>query len=134
MIAPRRRRHIHLTMALPESVEERTANAQRTRTADTLHGGRAAVTHCRRISAQCQLHRQLAELRVAADGRVLLVQFAVEDLLFGLEDGRQHQRLAVVVAVRPNAKVDLLRVGVALERLGDAENRVGRTHLDVAEP
>ena len=47
-------------------------------------------------------------------------------MLFYLLDGIEHVGLAVVVAVRTHTQVHLLGVGVALERLGDAQDRVGR--------
>lgn len=58
------------------------------------------------------------------------VELGVHEFLLGCTDTRQNERLALVVSVGTCSEVDLLRVCVSFVRLGDAENRVRRTHLE----
>ena len=74
------------------------------------------------------------EFGQTGNGQVLVVEVHFADLLLRLDHTGQHVRLALVIAVGAYAEVDLLRVGVRLVRLGDAENGVRWAHLHVAEP
>ena len=71
------------------------------------------------VRAVRELSGSLGELGETGDGEVLLVRVRLGEDLLSLLDRVQDVRLAVVVAVRADAEVDLARVLVRLERLGD---------------
>lgn len=133
VIAPRRIRQIDLLVPREPLLEERPANAKRSRSTDTLHRCRSSLGHRRRL-AQSQFDGQFTELRIAADRWVFLVQSGFLQTLLGLQNGGQDVRLAVVVAIGAHAEVDLFGVRVAFVGLRDAQNRVRWSHLDGAEP
>ena len=73
----------------------------------------------RAVRAVRELRSGLGELGETRDGEVLLVRVGRREDVLGLLDGVEDVRLAVVVAVRADAEVDLARVLVRLERLGN---------------
>ena len=73
----------------------------------------------RAVRAVRELRSGLRKLGETRDGEVLLVRVGRREDVLGLLDGVEDVRLAVVVAVRADAEVDLARVLVRLERLGD---------------
>ena len=72
------------------------------------------------LRAVRELRRGRSELGQARNGEVLLVRVRLGEDLLRLLDGVQDIRLAVVVAVRADTEVNLARVLVRLERLGNA--------------
>jgi hypothetical protein len=60
------------------------------------------------------------------DGQVALGTGLGEKSPFGLEDGRKHGRDAGLVDVDADREIDLAGSAVGLERLGQAENGIGR--------
>ena len=114
-------------------------------------GAYTAVVLLDQVSAVCELGRGLAKIGEASNGQVFLVQVLVQQHLLGLRqcecryrrkaetiDKRQskqqsqwylehtleHVGLSGIVTVRTNTQVHLVGAFVALERLGDAQNRI----------
>lgn len=108
------------------TLEEGTAYPEGAGAGDALGDDNAVLVDGGAVGAVGEEGGGLGEVGHTGDAGVLLVEVLLDDLLLGVSDGGQDVRLALVVAVGADAEVDLLRVGVLLEGLSDAENGVGR--------
>ena len=108
------------------TLEESTAYPEGAGTGDALSDDNALLVDGGAVRAVCEEGSGLGEVGDTGDASVLLVQVLLDDLLLGLTNGGQDVGFSLVIAVCANTKVDLLRVGVLLEGLSDAENGVGR--------
>lgn len=131
VVTPRRRRQVDGLGVRVMTSQEGAANPQRTRTRDGLRRRNTTFLDGRRVFAVCQHDGVLDKVGETSDGKVLLVVLLSQDLLLGLADRGQDVGLAVLIAVSSYTQVDLARVLVLLEGLGDAQDRVRGTSLDV---
>lgn len=129
VVAPRRRRQVHLLAVWVVAGEEFARNAERSRTRDTLGRRDPVFLQWLRVSAVGKRGSQLLVVGVTCDGQVLLVEIRFRDALVSLKHTGQHIRQAVLVTVRTHTQVDLAWIRVALERLGDTENGIRWTGL-----
>lgn len=73
----------------------------------------------RAVGTVREFGRGLGELGKTRDREVLLVRVLLDEDLLRLLHGVEHVRLPVLIPVRADTEVDLARVLVRLERLGD---------------
>lgn len=126
VVCPRRGRNVDLLCARVVTLEEGTAYPEGAGAGDALSDDNAVLVDGGAVGAVGKESGSLGEVGDTSDACVFLVEVLLHDSLLGLSDGGQNIRLALVIAVCANTEVDLLRVGVLLEGLSDAENGVGR--------
>lgn len=134
MVAPCWCWQIDVLVVWPESIQESAANTERTCATDRLNCRNIGTTWVASFLAQCQWIRQFAEIGVAANGRIFLVQFTGQNVLFSLQYSRQHVWFSIVVAISANAQINFLWIRITFECLGYTENGIGRSHCDPCEP
>lgn len=127
VVGPGRGRDVDLLRARVPALQERTADSERARAGDRLRDHQAVEGA--RVLAIREDRGGLGELGHARDAGVFFVQVGGDDGLLGGFDGWEDVRLSLVVAVGAHAEVDLLREGVGLESLGDAENGLSTVAL-----
>ena len=64
------------------------------------------------------------------DGRIVLGSLVLEEALLGLLDCGENRRVALSVFVDADPQVDLVGMGILLERLGESDNRVWWSGVD----
>ena len=114
-----------------EPLEKVAADAQRAGPTGGVHGHGAFGGDDFVCLAENDFAYSLAIGGVAGDRQVTFGFFVGEQALFGLLDRCEDGRVVVGVFVDADAEIDLLGSGVVLERFGQAQNCVGRRHLDV---
>ena len=90
---------------------------------------RPAVTIVAVGAEQERLHRAVVG-GDAVDRQVAARRALVGHRVLGALDAFEHRQLAVVVVVDADAEIDLVRIGVGDEGLGDAEDGVARGEFD----
>ena len=83
-----------------------------------MNAYRVALDRCAVLSIR-KLSSRLCEVAMSNNGKVLLVRVLLDEDLLRLLDRIQNVRLAILITVRANTKVNLAGVLVGLERLGD---------------
>ena len=81
-----------------------------------------------RLAAEDQLLHRAVVGGDAVDRQVAARRDRLQPLAFGVPHALQHGNLAFVVVIDPDAEIDLARILVGDERLGDAEDGVARRH------
>ena len=132
MVFPARITDPHLRVR-QQSPKEIGADLQRSGAAQCLHRDDPARAHRFIVGAEDQHLRRLVVRGDTVDRQVAARRRLAGHVPFHALHALEQRQLAGVVVVDADAEVDLARILVGNEGLGDAENRVARGHLDCAE-
>ena len=124
----------HIEGARPELGKELTNDTEGTSTREGLNAGDTVITDKRAVEAEENTLGTLAEFSKTVNRKILLVESSVSDnSSLSSTDNREYIRLAIVITVSADTEVDLLRVLISLETLGEAEDGVNGGHRHVRE-
>ena len=114
-------------------LDELGRDAQRARPAGRVRGHRAPAAHERVIGAEHQLLHGGCVLGRAHDAEVAFAGLIQEDLLLRTFHHMQNGCGALCVLIDAGGQIDLRRIRIALERLLQAQDGVGRRHFNSVE-
>jgi hypothetical protein len=98
--------------------------------AERLHGDDATFLQRGAVGAKYERLDCLVVDRQAIDRQVRPGLAARASLAFDFPHALEQRHFAVVVVINPHAEIDLVRIAVGDERLGDAEDGVARCKLE----
>jgi len=111
-------------------LQEIRADLQGARPARSLYRHRPPLGDQRRIGPEQEL-LDLCVIGGDADlGKVILGVLSGVPALLRIADDVEHRDFPAAVLVNSHAQIDLLRIGVGVERFGQAKDRVGRRQGD----
>ena len=116
-----------------ELAQEVGADPESAGAAQRLHGYRTTQRDSFALGAEQQRLHGLVVRGDAVDRQVAARRRLVCDLALRALDAIEQRHLAVVVAIDTDAEVDLARIGIAVEGLGNAEDRIAGREIDGAE-
>ena len=70
---------------------------------------------------------------MSGNPQVTLVPLGIDQPPFGLFDCPEYRRFARLVLVHPDSEIDLRRIWVLLEGLGETEDWISRSHFQMLE-
>lgn len=118
MVAPRWRGHEALRVRR-EAVHEVRHQTARSGTAESLHGGDSVFLDALGVFSVREFDGLVAERLESSDGQILHEVLSC-DAPFRFPDAVEHDGFSIVVAVRPDAKVEFLRVRISEKLLRDS--------------
>jgi hypothetical protein len=116
-----------------QAAQEVRAELEAAGAAECLHGGDAAGLDDGAVGPKYEGLDRSVVRGDAVDGKVAARLRCFHHLALGALHALQQGELARIVVVHADAQVDLVRVGVGVERLGQAQDRVAGSHLDGLE-
>ena len=116
-----------------QSAQKVGAHFQRPGAADGLHGDGAPGLNNWAVGPKYELLDCLVVGGQAFDWQIGARRLLFHQDFFGFAHAGEQRHFAIVVIIDPDAQVDLRWIGVGVESLGNAQNRVARGHVDGAE-
>jgi hypothetical protein len=113
-----------------EPAQEIGAELESTGAAERLHRHRAPGCDAFSVGAEQQRLHRFVVGREAIDGQIRARRCLVGKIAFGAPHALEQRHLAGVVVVHTYTEIHLVGIGVGIERLGDAEDRVAGSKLD----
>jgi hypothetical protein len=132
VILPARLADVELRLR-QEPLQEICAELERAGAAQRLSGHDAAVFDELRITPEQQRLDLLAVADQAIDREIRLRILLFVPAPLGFAHHREHRHLALAVLIHADAKIDLVRILVGYECLGEPQNRVGRGQVHIGK-